>query len=303
VDVLLPIRAGAIGIAGIETRRARRDVRPIETTFRTTMEGAAIDYRVIWNGITPLPMLEATGRLTRNPIGLGSGDDAMFKPALDTYDVWRPSLRDDALKVFIHFTDATSGTGAAIAGYTGTFDQVLVAREPAVWGTADDYRFVYHSFVGLTPNTPATEPYEASAAVVSGSCSGSFLNPVALQEMARRTGGLRYPLCLSDSFDAVFRHIEESAIERASVTCDLLLPEPPEGMTLDLATLAVRYTGGAASEVLLPASDAAACSDSRGRPRRDPHPADRLRSRGLLSHRRRITGSSTPRRRWRAGWS
>ncbi len=254
--IVLPDESASMGVARAAVANA------METTFRTTMEGAGIDYRVIWNGTTALPMLEASGRLTRNPIGLGSGDDAMFKPALDTYDTWRPALRDDALKVFVHFTDATSGSGASITGYTGTFDEVLVAREPAVWGTPGDYRFVYHTFVGLTPNTPSTEPYEASDPLVSGSCSGSFVNPTALQEMARRTGGLRFPLCLSDGFDAVFRRIAESAIERASVSCELLLPEPPEGMTLDLATLAVRYGSASATEVLLRATDAASCSDA-----------------------------------------
>lgn len=254
--IVLPDESASMGVA----RDAVRDA--METTFRTAMEDAAIDYRVIWNGTTPLPMLEATGRVVRNPIGLGSGDDAMFKPALDSYDAWRPSLRDDALKVFVHFTDATSGTGARIVGYTGTFDEVLVAREPALWGTAGDYQFVYHSFVGLTPNTPATAPYEPSDPVVSGSCSGSFVNPVALQEMARRTGGLRYPLCDSPGFDAVFRRIAEAAIERASVACELELPEAPMGMTLDLETLAVRYTSGASSEVLRRADDAAGCTDA-----------------------------------------
>jgi hypothetical protein len=254
--IVLPDESASMGVARDSVRDA------METTFRLAMEDAEIDYQVIWNGTTPLPMLEATGRLVRNPIGLGSGDDAMFKPALDTYDAWRPSLRDDALKVFVHFTDATSGTGARIDGYTGTFDEVLVAREPAIWGTSGDYQFVYHSFVGLTPNTPATAPYEPSDPVVSGSCSGSFVNPVALQEMARRTGGLRYPLCDAPGFDAVFRRIAEAAIERAAVACELELPEAPMGMTLDLDTLAVRYTSGDASEVLLRAEDGAACTDA-----------------------------------------
>lgn len=254
--IVLPDESASMGPARDSVAMA------METTFRTTMEAEDIDYRVIWNGTTPLPMIEATGRLTRNPIGLGSGDDAMFKPALDTYEAWRPALRDDALKVFIHFTDATSGTGAAISGYAGTFDEVLVAREPAMWGTTGDYRFVYHGFVGLTPNTPPEAPYEPTDPVVSGSCSGSFVNPVALQEMARRTGGLRFPLCDFAGFDAVFRRIAESAIERASVACELELPVPPTGMTIDLATLAVRYTGAAGTEVLLRAADAGACTDA-----------------------------------------
>jgi hypothetical protein len=136
------------------------------------------------------------------------------------------------------------------------------AREPALWGTAGDYRFVYHGFVGLTPNTPASAPYAPTDPLVTGSCSGSFVNPRALQEMAIRTGGLRYPLCDAPGFDAVFRAIAEAAIERAAVSCALELPEPPMGMTLDLATLAVRYESGGASEVLLRAADAGACNDA-----------------------------------------
>lgn len=234
----------------------------METTFRTTMESAGVDYRVIWHGTTALPTLESTGRLTRNPVGLGSGPDAMFVPVLDTYDTWRPALRADALKVFVHFTDATSGDGGTISGYMGTFDEVLIAREPALWGSAGDYRFVYHAFVGLAPNAPPEAPYEPGDPIVSGSCSDSFVNPVPLQEMARRTGGLRFPLCSFDRFDAVFRRIAESAIDRATVACEIDLPEPPAGMTRDLATLAVRVrdaSGG--SSLLLRAMSDGECTE------------------------------------------
>jgi hypothetical protein len=254
--IVLPDESGSMGPARDSVAMA------METTFRTTMEAAGIDYHVIWHGTTPLPMLEATGRVTRNPVLLGSGDDFMFRPVLDTYAAWRPALRDDALKVFVHFTDAQSGEGATITGYSGTFDEVLVALEPAVWGTAGSYRFVYHAFVGLPENVPAETPYEPSDPLVSGTCSGSFGNPATLQEMARRTGGLRFPLCRFDLFDAVFRRIADSAIERASVACELELPEAPPGMTIDLATLAVRYASGATSEVLLRVTDAASCTDA-----------------------------------------
>lgn len=254
--IVLPDESASMGPARDAVAAA------METTFRTTMDAATVDYRVIWHGTTPLPMLEATGRVTRNPVGLGSGDDAMFKPVLDTYDSWRPALRADAIKVFVHFTDATSGTGAAIVGYSGTFDEVLVAREPDVWGTAGDYRFVYHAFVGLPINSPPEAPYAPSAPIASGTCSGSFVNPTTLQQIAIRTGGLRFPLCSPERFDAVFRAIAESAIERAAVPCELELPEPPAGMTLDLSTLAVRYRSGAATRVLRRASSAAECNDA-----------------------------------------
>ena len=111
-----------------------------------------------------------------------------------------------------------SGGLQPITGYTGTFDEVLVAREPALWGTAGDYHFVYHAFVGLTPNTPPTAPYESADPVVSGTCSSSFVSPAALQEMARRTGGLRYPLCDFANFDAVFKRLERLESEYASLS-------------------------------------------------------------------------------------
>lgn len=254
--IVLPDESASMGTARDAVANA------METTFRTTMESAGIDYHVIWHGLTPLPMLDATGRLTRNPVQLGSGDDAMFKPVLDSYDAWRPALRTDAIKVFVHFTDATSGTGAAIVGYSGTFDEVLVSREPDVWGTAGDYRFVYHAFVGLPINSPPEAPYAPADPLVSGSCSSSFVNPTTLQEIAIRTGGLRFPLCSPDRFDAVFRAIAESAIDRAAVPCELELPDPPEGMSLDTSTVAVRYRSGDAVRVLRRAASDAECNDS-----------------------------------------
>jgi len=255
--IVLPDESGSMADARDSVAAA------MDGTFRTTMEASMIDYRVVWHGTFPLPMLEATGRLTRNPVLLGSGDDFMFRPVLDTYDAWRPALRDDALKVFVHFTDATSSDGSTISGYTGMFDEVLVTREPALWGAPGAYQFVYHAFIGLTPNDPVDAPYEPAAPAVAGTCDGRFQNSVPLQEMARRTGGLRFPLCLFDRFDAVFRRIAESAIERAVVPCELELPVPPPGRTLDPATIAVRWRPSAGEPVvLLRVASLAECTDT-----------------------------------------
>ena len=111
IDVIvLAAESAAMGPA----RDAVRDA--MDTTFRTAMETEGIDYRVLWMGRTTLPSLMAAGRITNFPgVALGSGDGAMFRPVLDVYDTWAPTLRPDAIKVFVHFTDATSGTGASIA--------------------------------------------------------------------------------------------------------------------------------------------------------------------------------------------
>jgi hypothetical protein len=221
----------------------------MQTSFLDVMTTAGADFRVVWHGSWPLPALDPY--LTYNPVLLGSGDDVMFAPVLDSYSGWSGVLRAEALKVFVHFTDATSGVGGGISGYAGSFDEVLVGLDPTVWGTAGDLRFVYHTFVGLTPNTPPEAPYEPTDGLVAGSCSGAFVNPVPLQELAIRTGGLRFPLCLTDSFSAVFRRIAESAVERTAVPCELELPEPPPGGSLDLATVAIRYTAGTGGETVL----------------------------------------------------
>jgi hypothetical protein len=257
--IVLPDESGTMGAARDSVALA------MDTTFRATMETAGIDYHVVWNGVWPLPNIEAAGRLTRNPVMLGSGEEYMFRPVLDTYDVWRPSIREDAIKVFIHYTDATSTDGSRIGGYTGMFDEVLVTREPALWGTAGDYRFSYHAFIGMNPNDPIDEPYEPSDPIVGGDCGGDFRNSMPLEEMARRTGGLRYPLCYFDRFDAVFRRIADAAIERATIACEIAIPEPPMGMTLDLATLAVRYTagGGGGVTIFLRVASAAECAPDR----------------------------------------
>jgi hypothetical protein len=256
--IVLPDESGTMGPARDSVALA------MDTTFRIRMEAATIDYRVVWNGTWPLPNLEASGRLTRNPVLLGSGEEYMFRPVLDTYDVWRPSLRDEAIKVFIHFTDATSSDGSRIGGYTGMFDEVLVTREPAVWGTAGAYRFSYHAFIGMSPNDPIDDPYEPADPVVVGGCDPAFQSSAALEEMARRTGGLRYPLCYFDRFDAVFRRIADTAIDRAAIACEIGLPDPPAGMTLDLSTLAVRYRDGTGGEtIFLRVASAADCAPDR----------------------------------------
>lgn len=253
--IILPDESASMGSARDAVANA------MQTTFRTTMETAGIDYHVIWHGAWPLPML--AGHLTYNMLALGSGDDVMFAPVLDSYDAWSTAVRPDAIKVVVHFTDATSGTGAAITGYTGTFDEVLFARDPALWGTAAAPLFSYNAFVGLTENTPPDLPYLPGDPIVTGTCSKSFVDPVELQEMAQRTGGLRFPLCRDDLFDAVFLRMASSAVARASVPCELVLPPPPAGSTRDDATVAVRYRSGAGgTEVFLRSASTAECTDT-----------------------------------------
>lgn len=256
VDIIvLPDESASMGPARDSVATAMQGV------VRDALEASGVDYRVIWHGATPLPSL--AGRVFYNTVALGSGPDAMFRPVLDTYDAWSPMLRADAQKVFVHFTDATSGDGGSITGYAGMFDAVLFARDAALWGSPGAPRFVYHTFIGLPVRSPADRPYEPTEPVETGaSCAGGFVNARPLQEMAIRTGGLRFPLCEFDEFDSVFTRIADAAIESSRVPCELLLPEPPAGMTIDPSTIALRYGSGGSTEVLLQAGTAAECTDA-----------------------------------------
>ncbi|MBZ0115802.1 MAG: hypothetical protein K8H88_02320, partial [Sandaracinaceae bacterium] len=55
----------------------------------------------------------------------------------------------------------------------------------------------------------------------------------------------------------------DSAIQRAAVRCELELPPPTGGMTIDLATVAVRYyAGSGGEEVLRQVASSAECNDA-----------------------------------------
>ncbi len=254
--IVLPDESSSMG----NTRDAVANA--MQNEVKTALATAGIDYKIIWHGAWPLPGL--AGKVTYNNVGLGSGNDAMFKPVLDTFDAWTPALRADAMKVFVQFTDATSGTGAAITGYTGQFDDVILTRSPTLFGTTAARKFTHHVFVGITPKTPPETPYLPSEPVVGATCGGNYANPPALEELARRNGGFRFPLCRADLFGGVFDRIAKMAIEAASVPCDLLVPTPPAGETLNLATVALRYKSGAGKEeVFLRAKDVSECTDGK----------------------------------------
>lgn len=263
VDVHLPVDVIVLPDESSSMGAARAAVvAAMQGPFMRVMEAAGIDYHVIWTGNSALPVLEATGRVTRVPYGLGSGD--MFGPLVSHYDLWRGALRPGSVKVFVQFTDARSGDGHAVAGYGASFDQVLAMIDPATFGTGPGhYTFTFDTFIGLTPNVPATQPYAATDAIVSGSCSSHYENSRALQQLAIVSGGLRFPLCDTGHFDGVFQAIADSAVTRATVPCELALPPPPADTVFDPTTLAVRYrSGGGASTVLRQVASAADCDAS-----------------------------------------
>ncbi|HEX2679000.1 MAG TPA: hypothetical protein VHM19_20260 [Polyangiales bacterium] len=186
---------------------------------------------------------------------------------LETYDVpdthgfsltgWQEWLRPEALKVFVEITDDDANCTTARGNFTPAgsgdplgdnamiataFNTALLALSPTQFGTKAKPNYVWHSIVGLRPNTPAEAPWTAKAPVQSGLCSTAAAAGQGYQMLSIATGGLRYPVCEGMGFDAVFRAIAGDVVKSSNVTCHFAVPAAPPGKYVDLKTVAVEYT-------------------------------------------------------------
>jgi len=155
---------------------------------------------------------------------------------------WSEWLRPGAKKVFLELTD----DNAALA--VDSFVQKLTALEPANFGTLVNPDFVFHSIIGLREKSPASAPYQPDEEIQTATCSGggdTVANAgVGYQELSRRTGGLRFPICEFSSYDTVFSTIAEDVVSHSQLTCDFDIPTLSDGQTLDLSKVAVAYAEG-----------------------------------------------------------
>jgi len=160
------------------------------------------------------------------------------------YHEW---LRIGAKKVFLELTDDDEGGPDDAQPYTvESFFAALVKLDPAQFGTdATKPNIVWHSIIGLAEKPTVSDAYLPTEAVQPGKCTGNadkISSPGAVyQELSRRTGGLRFPLCQFGAYDVVFHRIAEDVVTKAQVACDFALPEAPANQTLELDKIAVSY--------------------------------------------------------------
>jgi hypothetical protein len=69
--IVLPDESPSMGTTRDAIANAMQD------QVKKALDAAGIDYHVVWHGSWPLPAL--AGKLTYNKVGLGSGDDGMFR--------------------------------------------------------------------------------------------------------------------------------------------------------------------------------------------------------------------------------
>jgi len=160
---------------------------------------------------------------------------------------WSEWLRPGAKKVFLEMTDDNAKLSV------DEFVQKLTALVPANFGTAAQLGFVFHSIIGIEQKATASEPYAPNEPIQAATCSGggdTVANAgVGYQELSRRTGGLRFPICAFSSYDTVFRTIASDVVSGSLLACDFDIPALANGAPderLDLSKVAVAYTPGGA---------------------------------------------------------
>jgi hypothetical protein len=152
-------------------------------------------------------------------------------------------LRPDSQKVFLIFSDTESTSNATSVG--DAFDANLLAVDPEAFGTVQERKYTLHSIIGLMQNTPPTAPWLPSDPLVSGVCSGmgdDLGSGKAVQQASILSGGLRFPVCQHMAYDVVFQTIATNVIEQSVLACDIPLPEPQMGQTIDTTTVQVDFT-------------------------------------------------------------
>lgn len=251
----------------------------INANFATIIEASNIDYRIIMvarhgnanpdesicvstplsgHTCSPPPGQPVnTARFFHYSVEIGSNDS--FAKILNTYNAadefglapngWAEWLRPEAYKVFVEFTDDASNTTV------DAFETALFAKVPAHFGTAADRNYVFHSIVGMAANVPSTAAWLPTDPIQNGLCNfgsnGAVAPGVRYQELSIRTGGLRFPLCETTSYNTIFQAVATGVVDSVSLPCNFAIPPAPMGETVDPSRMIIKYTPSTGSPITL----------------------------------------------------
>lgn len=256
----------------------------INLNFATILQQSGVDYRVILisrhrkaarseseeastsicvsaplSGLAecPAPKPVPSERFFQYSVKIESHDS--FDQILDTFAGgkdkfnltqigWSEWLRPNAKKVFLELTD----DNATLA--VDTFIQKLQALSPQFGTDAEHPNFTFHSIIGVQEKPAPASPYLANEPVQTAVCKGGG-DTVAnagssYQDLSKRTGGLRFPICEFASYDTVFKTIANDVVVKSQLACDFDIPTPTDGQALDLSKVAVAYTQGGTSDAV-----------------------------------------------------
>jgi len=190
-----------------------------------------------------------------------------------------PLLRTDSIKHILWVSDddpqgSNWGTteDPLLSGPTGDnardFYTTLLNTSPTHFGDQFNPRVVFHSIVGIVPKANPNDAYLSTElvstaqgnAVHDTKCTSAVDTGVWYQMLSVGTGGLRYPVCNTNSYDAVFQQIATGVLAGAALPCEFALPDvKPEGF--DEEKLEITFTPGSGpTETFNYVSSAGACS-------------------------------------------
>jgi hypothetical protein len=283
IDIIL-VLDNSVSMAG-ELEAVERN---INTHFARILDESGVDYRVIMvsrhrtgdrtrseQAETAICITEPLSALASCPASAPGSSARFFHYSIDidshdslsrllaAYDQpdplyaatatgWSAWLREGARKVFLALTDDDSFTEPAV------FMAELAARAPQHFGPSPSQpSYVFHSIVGVAEREPADAAYGPEEPLVTERCrNAERLAPNAgraYQTLSRLTGGLRYPLCHLDNYDAIFESIAADSIDDSGLGCRFAAPVPPAGKRLDLEQLQLRLSGGRSGSAVLSA--------------------------------------------------
>lgn len=168
---------------------------------------------------------------------------------------WQTWLRPDSFKIFVEITDDRVNCNANGYSYADLntvqggvtaatkFDNDIRATSPMHFGTAPDKRnYNWYSLVGLAANVPPETPYTAKDPIITGKCPTAVNGGIGYQTLSNMTDALRFPLCDTTKYDAVFQAIAQGVVSNTKISCEFTIPPAPMGKTLDPDSIVVNFT-------------------------------------------------------------
>lgn len=267
----------------------REEIRAIEANinanFAQIMDQASIDYRVIMvtthgtgnafdadvcvssplsgTNCAPIPTQPANSPRFFHYDGRISSNDS-FSRILNTYTRpdphglapggWSQWLRSDAFKVFIEFTDDNATDMSA-----ERFEAQLLGLTPSQFGTPGSRNYVWHSVVGLFPREPENSAYGPEEPLQAFVCPTAENAGQEYQLLSIVTGGLRYPVCNVETYDAIFQAAAVQIIDDATISCSLRRLKAPEGFRVADGRTALELEAGGTKRTIRQVAGVHAC--------------------------------------------
>jgi hypothetical protein len=173
-----------------------------------------------------------------------------LKYVIQTYDStetgkkWSDMLRFDAKKVFIPITDDDANDSFLAVPRHTSFDDMILSRGKGTFGTKSKRKYVFYPICGVSATSTSTK---CSTAVNTG--------PVYV-ELATLTKGKPFSVC-ETSYEPVFKEIGKAIA--TSVACEVTVPPPPTGETLDPAKVNVVYKDSGGGTTTIPQDTSVDC--------------------------------------------